>query len=80
MAGVFLGFYEWLSLGMKRLGKPVVIELMVDWMESFLPTDEAERLVFEPGSNFFLSSAEGQSQLQISKHYNHQAKSQLNLK
>ena len=60
-------FKTWLSLGIERLGEPAVIELMVDWVESILTTDEAERLVLEPGSNFFLSSAEGQSQLQTSK-------------
>ena len=38
------GFKAWLSLGIERLGKPVVIELMVDWMYPILTTDEADRL------------------------------------
>ena len=38
------GFKAWLSLGIERLGKPVVIELMVDWMDPILTTDEADRL------------------------------------
>jgi len=45
MAGIFLGFYEWLSLGIERLGKPAVIELMVDWMDPILTTEKADRLV-----------------------------------
>jgi len=28
-------FKAWLSLGIERLGKPAVIELMVDWMTQF---------------------------------------------
>ena len=38
-------FKAWLSLGIERLGKPVVIELMVDWMDPILTTDEADRMV-----------------------------------
>ena len=39
------GFKAWLSLGIERLGKPVVIELMVDWMDPIFTTDDADRLV-----------------------------------
>ena len=38
-------FKAWLSLGIERLGKPAVIELMVDWINPILTTDEADRLV-----------------------------------
>ena len=38
-------FKAWLSLGIERLGKPAVIELMVDWIDPILTTDEADRLV-----------------------------------
>jgi len=39
------GFKAWLSLGIERLGKPAVIELLLDWMDPILTTDEADRLV-----------------------------------
>ena len=39
------GFKAWLSLGIERLGKPAVLELMVDWMNPILTTEEADRLV-----------------------------------
>ena len=39
------GFKAWLSLGIERLGKPAVIELLVDWINPILTTDEADRLV-----------------------------------
>ena len=38
-------FKTWLSLGIERLGEPAVIELMVDWMDPILTTEEADRLV-----------------------------------
>ena len=38
-------FLAWLSLGIERLSEPAVIELMVDWMDPILTTDEADRLV-----------------------------------
>ena len=38
-------FKSWLSLGIERLGKPAVIELLVDWMNPILTTEEADRLV-----------------------------------
>ena len=38
-------FRAWLSLGIERLGKPAVIELLVDWRDSILTTDDADRLV-----------------------------------
>ena len=38
-------FKAWLSLGIERLGKPAVIELLVDWMDPILTTEEADRLV-----------------------------------
>ena len=38
-------FKAWLSLGIERLGKPAVIELLVDWIDPILTTDEADRLV-----------------------------------
>ena len=39
------GFKAWLSLGIERLGKPSVIELLVDWINPILTTEEADRLV-----------------------------------
>jgi len=39
------GFKAWLSLGIERLGKPAVIELLLDWMDPILTTEEADRLV-----------------------------------
>ena len=39
------GFKAWLSLGIERLGEPVVIELMLDGLNPILTTDEADRLV-----------------------------------
>jgi len=38
-------FKAWLSLGIERLGKPAVIELLLDWMDPILTTEEADRLV-----------------------------------
>ena len=38
-------FKAWLSLGIERLGKPAVIELLVDWINPILTKDEADRLV-----------------------------------
>ena len=38
-------FKAWLSLGIERLGKPAVNELLVDWMDPILTTEEADRLV-----------------------------------
>ena len=38
-------FKAWLSLGIERLGKLAVIELLLDWMNPILTTDEADRLV-----------------------------------
>mgnify|MGYP001473140192 FL=1 len=38
-------FKAWLSLGIERLGKPAVIELMLDGLNPILTTDEADRLV-----------------------------------
>ncbi|WP_415409636.1 hypothetical protein ACLM45_12835 [Synechococcus sp. A10-1-5-9] len=38
-------FTEWLTLGIERLGKHDVIELMVDWLEPIFTTDEADRQV-----------------------------------
>ncbi|EAR19627.1 hypothetical protein WH7805_11943 [Synechococcus sp. WH 7805] len=34
-----------MSLGIERLGKPAVIELLVDWMDPILTSDDADRLV-----------------------------------
>ena len=39
------GFKAWLSLGIERLGKPAVIEPMLDGLNPILTTDEADRLV-----------------------------------
>ena len=39
------GFNAWLSLGIKRFGKPAVIELIVDWINLIFATDEANSLV-----------------------------------
>ena len=38
-------FKAWLSLGIERLGEPVVIELMLDGLDPILTTDGADRLV-----------------------------------
>ena len=38
-------FKAWLSLGIERLGKPAVIELMLDGPNPILTTEEADRLV-----------------------------------
>ena len=39
------GFKAWVSLGIERLGKPAVIELLLDWMDPILTTDKADKLV-----------------------------------
>ena len=39
------GFKASLSLGIERLVKPAVIELLLDWINPILTTDEADRLV-----------------------------------
>ena len=41
----FNAFKAWLSLGIERLGEPVVIELMLDGLNPIFTTDEAGRLV-----------------------------------
>ena len=38
-------FEAWLSLGIERLGKPDVIELMLDGLNPILTTEQADRLV-----------------------------------
>ena len=38
-------FKAWLTLGIERLGKPAVIELLVDWINPILTTNEADRVV-----------------------------------
>ena len=38
-------FKAWLSLGIERLGEPAVIELLLDWMDPNLTTEEPDRLV-----------------------------------
>ena len=38
-------FKAWLFLGIERLGKPAVIELMLDGLNPILTTNEADRLV-----------------------------------
>ena len=38
-------FKAWLSLGIERLGKPAVIELLLDGLNPILTTEEADRLV-----------------------------------
>jgi len=38
-------YKAWLSLGIERLGKPAVIELLLEWMDPILTTDEADRQV-----------------------------------
>ena len=35
----------WLPLGDERLGKPAGTELLLDWMDPILTTEEADRLV-----------------------------------
>ncbi|WP_415409447.1 hypothetical protein ACLM45_11745 [Synechococcus sp. A10-1-5-9] len=34
-----------MSLGIERLGKSAVIELLVEWMDPIFTTDDADRLV-----------------------------------
>ena len=38
-------FKGWLSLGIERLGKPAVIELMLDGLSPILTANESDRLV-----------------------------------
>ena len=38
-------FKAWLSLGIERLGKPAVIELMLDGLSPILTANESDRLV-----------------------------------
>ena len=38
-------FKAWLSLGIERLGKHAVTELMLDGLDPILTTEEADRLV-----------------------------------
>jgi len=38
-------FKGWLSLGIERLGEPAVTELLLEWINPILTTDEADRLV-----------------------------------
>ena len=38
-------FKGWLSLGIQDLGEPAVTELLLDWINPILTTDEADRLV-----------------------------------
>ena len=40
-----VAFKAWLSLGIERLGETAVTELMLDWINPILTTDEADRLV-----------------------------------
>ena len=39
------GFNRWLSGGVKDLGEPVVEELLLDWLYSFLTAEEQDRLM-----------------------------------
>ena len=39
------GFMEWLALGLEKLGRQVVLELMQDWMSPLLTEGEQDRLV-----------------------------------
>ena len=39
------GFKAWLSLGIERLGKRAVIELLVDWMDLFITDIGRGRIV-----------------------------------
>ena len=38
-------FKAWLSLGIERLGEPAVTELLLDWINPILTSDEADRLL-----------------------------------
>ena len=38
-------FRQWLSGGIQDLGKPVVEELLLDWLYSFLTVEEQDRLL-----------------------------------
>ena len=40
-----VGLKAWLSLGIERLGKSAVIELLLDWMDPILTTEESDRRV-----------------------------------
>ena len=39
------GFNRWLSGGVQDLGEPVVEELLLDWLDPFLTTEEQDRLL-----------------------------------
>ena len=38
-------FLRWLPGGMQDLGEPVVVELLLDWLDPFLTTEEQDRLL-----------------------------------
>jgi len=40
-----VGFKAWLSLGIERLGKPAVTELLLDGLSPILSTNESDRLM-----------------------------------
>ncbi len=37
-------FKRWLSVGVQDLGEPVVVELLLDWLDPFLTVEEHDRL------------------------------------
>ena len=38
-------FKRWLSGGMQDQGEPVVVELLLDWLDPFLTVEEQDRLL-----------------------------------
>ena len=38
-------FFNWLSLGVQKLGEPVVTELMMDWIAPLMTEEESDRLM-----------------------------------
>ena len=38
-------FRQWLSGGVQDLGEPVVVELLLDWLDPFLTVEEQHRLL-----------------------------------
>ena len=38
-------FFNWLSLGVQKLGEPAVTELLLEWLDSFITETERDRIV-----------------------------------
>ena len=59
------GYKSWFALGIEQLGKPSVIELLLDWMDPILTTEEADRLVGWHLGVSLRSPSRGESALKI---------------